>query len=189
MRDLLKKSARFLRENGIRSADVDACVLLRFVIGEDPRLARVLPTRRQVEEYGKLLARRVAAEPVAYIVGEREFYGLPFKVSRDVLVPRPDSETLVDAVLQSVPKDWNGRILDLGTGSGALLLSVLSALPNARGCGVDVSSAAVAVARRNAGLLGLSSRVKFVIGDFSAPLSLRGKFDVVISNPPYVASG
>jgi release factor glutamine methyltransferase len=133
-----------------------------------------------------LAARRLAREPMAYVLGEREFWSLPFHVSPAVLVPRPESETVVEAALAEVA-DRGGplRLLDLGTGSGCLLLALLSELPGATGIGVDRSAAALAVARTNALRQGPADRVVFRQGDWGRGLDER--FDLIVSNPPYVA--
>ncbi len=130
-------------------------------------------------------ARRAARVPLAHILGIREFWSLPFRVTRDVLVPRPDSETLVAAALDAGLPD-GARLLDLGTGSGCLLLALLHERPDWTGVGVDRSPAALAVAQENARALGLADRAGFVAGDWTAPLASR--FDAILSNPPYVRS-
>jgi release factor glutamine methyltransferase len=137
------------------------------------------------DRFAALVRRRADHEPFAYLVGLREFWSLPFSVSPDVLVPRPDSETIVAAALQMVP-DQALRIADLGTGSGCLLLSVLHERPQATGLGVDLSGAALVIARRNAIALGLADRCDFVRGDWFEPVA--GRFDLVMSNPPYIPS-
>jgi release factor glutamine methyltransferase len=137
-----------------------------------------------------LTARRVAREPMAYILGEREFWGRPFKVSPAVLVPRPDSETVIEvalSVLADRARAW--RILDLGLGSGCLLLTLLKEFPNARGVGLDVSREALAVAQENARSLGVADRATLLHGDWRArdwTAPLGGPFDLVVSNPPYI---
>lgn len=149
-----------------------------------------------VEAARSLTARRVRREPMAYILGEREFWGLPFKVSPAVLVPRPDSETLIEAVLSLMPdrtRAW--RILDLGLGSGCLLLTLLREYPQAHGVGLEASAAALAVAQENAEALGVAGRAHLIAGDWRQPgwveallQTLGGPFDLVVSNPPYIAS-
>lgn len=134
-----------------------------------------------------LLARRRAHEPVAYITGTREFWSLPLAVSPAVLIPRPDSETLIEAARAALADAPPASILDLGTGSGALLLAALSLWPEARGLGVDCSVEALAVARTNALRLGFAPRADFREGDWAA--GLAGPFDLVLANPPYVAEG
>jgi release factor glutamine methyltransferase len=136
------------------------------------------------------VARRVRREPMAYILGEREFWGLPFKVSPAVLVPRPDSETVIEAALALLPdrrRPW--RILDLGVGSGCLLLTLLKEYEEASGVGLELSGTALAVAQDNAAALGVSSRARLQVGDWRQPGwhgSLGGPFDLVVSNPPYI---
>jgi release factor glutamine methyltransferase len=140
-----------------------------------------------------LTARRVKREPMAYMLGEREFWGLPFKVTPAVLVPRPDSETLIEAVLALMPdrqRPW--RILDLGVGSGCLLLTLLREYPQATGIGLDASPEALAIAAENAAALVVADRASLTSGDWRLPGGLAaagGPFDLVVSNPPYIASG
>jgi release factor glutamine methyltransferase len=137
-----------------------------------------------------LAARRLKREPVARILGVKEFWGLPLRISPATLVPRPETETVIEAALAEIdsggPRNRALRIADLGTGSGALLIALLVELPNAVGIGTDVSREALATARDNAGDLGLASRTKFMACDFGA--ALAGAFDLVVSNPPYIAS-
>ena len=134
-----------------------------------------------------LARRRLAGEPIARIVGAKEFYGLDLALSPETLVPRPDTEALVDAVLAVVDREMAPAILDLGTGSGAILLALLSQLPNATGVGVDLSEGAVATAGGNARRLGLAERATFSIGDWARAIDRR--FDLVVANPPYIESG
>jgi len=137
--------------------------------------------------FAPLLVRRMGHEPVAYILGEQEFRGLPFKVTPAVLIPRGDSEVLVEAALAACP--GARRVLDCGTGSGALLLAVLSELPEAEGIGIDRSPVALAVARENAERLGLAARARLVPADWDEAgwaAGLGGPFDLILANPPYV---
>jgi release factor glutamine methyltransferase len=144
-------------------------------------------------ELRALTARRVRREPMAYILGEREFWGLPFKVSPAVLVPRPDSETVIEAAVTLIPDRARAlRILDLGVGSGCLLLTLLHGFPQANGVGIDASLDALAVARENAAVLGVAARVTLREGDWRQPdwaRDLGGPFDLVVSNPPYIDAG
>ena len=131
--------------------------------------------------------RVLAREPLTRIVGRREFWGLEFSLSADTLDPRPETETLVEAMRTRRPeRDRAYRILDLGTGSGCLLLALLSELPNATGVGIDLSPGAIATARHNAEAFGLRERARFVVGDWGR--ALAGPFDVVVANPPYIAT-
>jgi release factor glutamine methyltransferase len=132
-------------------------------------------------------ARRLAREPVARILGEREFWGLRFKLSPATLVPRPDTETVVRAALASAEARQGLRILDLGTGTGCLLVALLHERPGATGIGVDHSFEAVCTARRNAERNGVAARATFAVSDWGA--AIEGRFDLIVSNPPYIPSG
>ena len=139
----------------------------------------------QARRFAALVQRRLDGEPIAYIVGQREFFGLPFEVSGDVLIPRPDTELLVELTLERLPP--SGRALDMGTGSGAIAVAVAHTRPDADVTALDVSEAALAVARRNAAANG--AKVAFLHSDWFAALDGRPPFDVIASNPPYIASG
>lgn len=132
------------------------------------------------------LARRLRGEPMAQIIGTKEFFGRDFIVNKNVLDPRPDSEILVAAALAQIPAEADFHLLDLGVGSGALILSVLGERPHAKGLGVDISRPALAVARRNAHRLGLRHRVALRQGNWFA--NMEGRFDMIIANPPYIAA-
>jgi len=133
------------------------------------------------------LRRMLAGEPLSRILGRREFWGLDFALSPDTLDPRPETETVVEAVLQLLPeRDRMLRLLDLGTGTGCLLLALLHEFPAAFGVGVDVAEGAALTARRNAAALGLSGRAVFVVGDWGA--AVAGRFDAIVANPPYIAT-
>lgn len=155
--------------------------------GHEPAPADVAATLRE------LTARRVQREPMAYILGEREFWGLPFKVSPAVLVPRPDSETVIEAALALLAdRDRPWRILDLGLGSGCLLLTLLHEFRAAHGVGLDVSADALAVAQANAAALNVGDRAQLLLGDWRQPDwrdRIGGPFDLLVSNPPYIAAG
>jgi release factor glutamine methyltransferase len=155
--------------------------------GAEPAPAAVAQRLRE------LTARRVLREPMAYILGEREFWGLSFKVSPAVLVPRPDSEALIEAALALMPdrqRPW--RFLDLGLGSGCLLLTLLREYPAASGVGLEISEEALAVAQANADALGVAARARLIAGDWRQPdwrEHLGGSFDLLVSNPPYIEAG
>jgi release factor glutamine methyltransferase len=132
--------------------------------------------------------RRLAREPVGRILGRREFWSLPFELSPETLEPRPDTETVVETVLSFLPdRQAPLRVLDLGTGSGCLLVALLHELPRATGVGVDRSPGALAVARRNAARNRVADRAAFAASDWTA--ALRGRFDLIVVNPPYIGSG
>lgn len=136
--------------------------------------------------FAELVARRVNREPISHITGQREFWSLPFRVTSDTLAPRPDSECLVAAVLARLQAAPPERILDLGTGTGCLLLALLFEFPGAWGLGIDRNPGAAAVAQDNARDLGLMDRSAFLIGDWADALQDRPLFDLVVSNPPYI---
>ena len=166
---------------------LDAELLLAHTLGIEREEMLLKETVAVSGEFETLLARREAGEPVAYIVGRRAFWTIELEVTPDVLIPRPDSETLLDAAVEHFrgmagPK----RIFDLGTGSGALLLAALGQWREASGIGVDCSAAALEVARRNADRLGMSERAEFRLGDWSDGIVER--FDLILCNPPYVAT-
>ena len=145
-------------------------------------------TEAQARTLEDFLARREKREPISHILGVRGFWKIMLKVTPDVLTPRPDTESLLDVILPQIPEQRPVNVLDLGVGSGAILLAILAERPAARGLGVDVSAEAVAVARENAANLGLSSRIAFLRGDWSAGLAPES-FDVVVANPPYIPTG
>jgi release factor glutamine methyltransferase len=185
--------ARSFRQAGLATPALDARALVAHVLGLDhaalaSQSARPL-TVAQAQAIGSAAERRLGREPVARILGEKEFWGLSFKLNAATLVPRPETETVIEAALAALDRGQARAqplaIADLGTGSGALLLALLSELPQARGIGSDVSTAALARARENAAALGLAGRAAFVACDFAA--ALKGPFDLVVSNPPYVA--
>ena len=137
--------------------------------------------------YEALLQRRLAGEPIQYITGEAEFYGLPFHVTRDVLIPRPETEHLIEKTLELAAQIRQPRIIDIGTGSGAIAITLAHKLPDAQVTAIDVSESALAIARENAERNGVASRTRFLQGDLLAPVA-NEQFDIVVSNPPYVST-
>lgn len=133
-----------------------------------------------------LVERRLVGEPIQYITGEAEFYGLPFHVSRDVLIPRPETELLVEKALSLAPLFRTPRILDVGTGSGAIAIALAHEWPDATVTAIDLSASALEVARRNAEHIGFADRIRFLQGDLLAPVAGE-QFDLIVSNPPYVS--
>jgi len=138
-----------------------------------------------VAEFRALIQRRLAGEPIQYITGETEFYGLPFRVTRDVLIPRPETEHLVEKVLELATHFFAPRILDVGTGSGCIAVSLAHGIPHAHITAIDLSASALAIARENAKINGVE--VRFIKGDLLVPVAGE-RFEIVVSNPPYVAS-
>jgi release factor glutamine methyltransferase len=182
--DALALIAQRLAAAGIEDARREARIILAATLGTDAAgllmVESVAPAQFQT-----MLVRREAREPLAYILGRREFWGLNFETSPATLIPRPDSESLIEAACAAFPERAVVRkILDLGTGTGCLLLAALTEFPSAFGIGVDISPAAAALAARNAQTLGLASRAAFLAGDWAAPLA--GPFDLILSNPPYI---
>jgi release factor glutamine methyltransferase len=183
-----------LRAGGVDSPELDARILIGHALGLDHAALAAAPARRlgaaEESAIAALAQRRLAHEPVARIVGVKEFWSLNLAVSAATLVPRPETETVVEAALAAVaarrPRARALCIADLGTGSGAILLALLSELPEAFGVGTDLDPAALALARGNARRLGLR-RAAYVACDMAA--ALRGPFDLIVSNPPYIASG
>jgi release factor glutamine methyltransferase len=182
-------AARF-RAAGIESAELDARLLVGAALGLDLTglitSAKRALTTDELSHLESLAARRLDGEPVARILGQKEFWGLPLKLSVATLVPRPDTETVVELALEIVrastlrPK----RIADIGIGTGAILLALLHELPDAFGVGTDISLDALATARRNAVDLGLSPRAGFVACSYAT--ALNGPFELIVSNPPYI---
>ncbi len=182
--------AAHLRKLGVEDGLGDARLLLEEatqlsrsdIIAEPDRLL----TDEQALALERLTDRRAAREPVSHILGRKGFWTLEFETCADVLTPRPETEHVVEAALKLIAPEASARILDLGVGSGAILLSVLSERPNAWGVGLDRSVAAARVAQRNAERLGLSGRASIMVGDWDA--ALTGPFDLIMSNPPYIRS-
>jgi len=175
------------------SARWDAELLLLHVLGAPRTLLLSDPSRllsdEQATAYEACITRRLQHEPVQYIVGSQEFYGLPLRVTPAVLIPRPETEHTVEAVLERMPADRPVAIADIGTGSGAIALALAHHLPLATVHALDLSPAALQVAKGNAAALGLASRVHFVISDLLGALppdQQHGFFDAVVSNPPYI---
>ena len=188
----LDDAAAALADAAIETARLDARILMAHSLNcdqawlmghaDDP-LAAVAAAR-----FVELIRRRLTREPVAYLVGAREFWSLGFRVTPDTLVPRADSETLVEAALAILRTSTTPRLLDLGTGTGCLLLSILHDCPAARGVGLERSPDAADVARDNAGRLGLDDRAEFVVGSWNDDTVMAGlgAFDLIVSNPPYI---
>ncbi len=193
--DYLAHAVRLLKNSGIGNPRLDARLIIGHVLGLDnaqiySQSQRIM-TEEELRIIDGLLNQRLKGKPIARLFAQREFWSLPFQLNEATLDPRPDSETVVEAVLLA-RKNGLGhegkkyRILDLGTGSGCLLLALLREMPNATGIGIDISSRAVEQAAQNAVLLDLAARAKFRVGDWLK--RMKEKFDIIVSNPPYIPS-
>jgi release factor glutamine methyltransferase len=195
--DFVQRTTVFLAGKGVDNARLDAELLLADVLGmtrtqiytnfEQPLAAP------EVDKYRELVRRRAAREPVAYITGKREFWSLDFTVDRRVLVPRPETELVVELAIDALrARSSNGSgplVADIGTGSGAIAVAIAKELPHARVIATDRSQAALEIAPGNASRHGVDGRVEFRTGDGCAPLEGAGPFDLIASNPPYVRKG
>ena len=191
--EILRAAAARLKAAGVEQPALDARILLAEAAGLD-RAALFLrmeeeSSPEEAARFAAWIAAREERKPVAQILGRRWFYGRSFRVTADTLDPRPDSETLIEGALAALGRRGMAapRILDLGLGTGCLLLTLLAELPEAQGLGVEASPAALEVARANAADLGLESRARLVLGDWLS--GLEGPFDLVVSNPPYIGEG
>jgi release factor glutamine methyltransferase len=188
---LRRSVAAQLRGGSIESAESDARVLLSHALGmEDAAILAASKAEAPEDAWRRLegfLARRLAGEPIARIMGRKEFWSRSFRLGPDTLVPRPETETVIEAALAAFP-DRNAelRVLDLGTGAGVLLAAILAERTRSFGLGIDRSEGALLVARTNLEALGLGARASFACGDWGA--ALNGKFDLVVCNPPYIAA-
>lgn len=193
--ELLKTTGDFFARRGIDTARLDAELLLGEVLELD-RLHLYTSfdrpmTEEELDAYRELVRRRAAREPVAYILGRKEFYGREFAVDARVLIPRPDTEVLVDEALERIPEEAEGVVLDYGTGSGAIGLSLAAERPGLRVLGIDISTDALAAARANAAELELAERAGFLRSDSfqSVPERFEGELLAIVSNPPYIPEG
>ncbi|WP_069299476.1 peptide chain release factor N(5)-glutamine methyltransferase [Neptunicoccus sediminis] len=184
---VLRSGTKLLRDAIGDGASRDARILMAHMMGVPAdrltlELSRTI-TPTQVSQFEHMIKRRAAHEPVSHIIGKRAFWKHEFNVTADVLDPRPETESLIDLALDG---DAPASILDLGTGSGCILLSLLAEYPEARGLGTDMSEAALNVAKGNAAALGLNDRAQFAQADWFS--GLQGRFDLVVSNPPYITA-
>jgi release factor glutamine methyltransferase len=193
IRALIQATAPWLTQRGADNGRTEAELLIGHALSMK-RLDLYLDLERplsddEIARCRALVKRRGQGEPLAYITGEREFYGLALHVSPDVLIPRPDTETLVEAALQRIPEDAEGVVVDVGTGSGCIALALLQHREGLRAIAVDVSSKALAMAAKNAARHGLSDRLELREGDLLGPCSDVDGALLVVSNPPYVLRG
>ena len=189
IKEVLNLGTEFLRKSGIDSNRLDSRVLIAEVLSLS--MEEVLAKGDHVvstadfTKFMLFLGRRSKHEPIAYIIGKKEFYSTEFIVDENVLIPRPDSETLVDEVLRCYDKSKEIKILELGVGSGCLLLTILKNMPNASGVAIDIKAGAISVAKANYKNLALHNKVKFIISSWN-DFECQERFDLIISNPPYI---
>ena len=188
--EVLREASQMLEHAGVPEARREAGSLLSFVIGKDRTFlishAEDVLNDDQVDQYRGVVERRAAGEPLQYITGVQDFFGREFRVTPDVLIPRPETELLVEAVLEL--DRAASLICDVGTGSGCIAITLLCELNNARAIGLDKSPAALEVAKFNADKLSVADRAEFVVSDCFDSLEPR-EFDLIVSNPPYVSAG
>ena len=190
---LLKWTQEYFTAKKIDSPRLDAEVLLAYVLQKE-RIYLYVHFDEPLQEnelvnFRELIKKRAARLPIAYIIGQKEFMGMTFNVNKDVLVPRPETELLVEAVIDRLPADRNVQFADIGTGSGAIAIALAKLRSNFSGCAVDISEKAIETAKSNAEALQVTDKIEFLQGDLLAPLYNRddiSRFDAIVSNPPYI---
>ena len=187
----LTDAARTLQANGIDEPRLDAGLLMSHVIGRDRAFivahTEAAIAEQQLKQFEEFVARRAEGEPLQYITGHQEFFKLDFEVTPDVLIPRPETELIVEAVLELVHADTRLAFADIGTGSGCLAISILNEFQQAHAIAIDTSERALQVTRRNAARHCVADRLRLVQADLFAAISVNDMFDLIVSNPPYVA--
>lgn len=190
MREALSTAAAILENKGIEGSRLDAEVLLMHILKKDRTFLIMEPSyqlsQEENDEFFRTINERASGKPVSYITGEKEFMGLTFKVCEAVLIPRPDTEILVEEGIEILKKKEEKSFLDMCTGSGAIAVSLAYYVSDSKGIGADISPEALAVARNNAVLNEVNERVSFVQGDLFESISEEEKFDLIASNPPYI---
>ena len=186
--DTLKKATNILKNHKIKTPYIDSEILLSELMNIDKKYIILNPkqnvTKKFQDAFYRLIERRKKGEPIAYLTNKKEFWKHVFYVDRNVLIPRPDTETIVEQILKIYSKESKLQILDIGTGSGCILLTLLKERANFNGTGIDISSKCIKVSKYNAKMLDLTNRVRFYNSDVD---NFRiGKYDVVVSNPPYI---
>ncbi len=188
---LLQEASIKLKNAGIISYSMEARILLKVILGVSEEFLLLRSQEElgpvEIEAFEQFVARRLKLEPVAYILGFREFYGRDFEVSQDVLIPRPDSEILIEAILSDFYLQEELQILELGVGSGCLIITLLLELKKASGVAVDISIDAIEIARKNATRFNMSN-VEFTQSDWFDNITQERKFDIIVANPPYIES-
>ena len=186
----LNEGINILQKNKIPNPQLDSEILLSNLIKKDKKHIILNPKEllnlEQLNKFKSLIERRKKGEPIAYLINKKEFWKDEFFVNKDVLIPRPDTELIIEQVLKIYSKDEQLQVLDIGTGSGCILLSILKERPNCYGTGIDISKKSINVSKINAKQLNLTNRVKFIhssVDNFNI-----GKYDLIVSNPPYIES-
>lgn len=186
----LKKAKEELKNAGVTSYELDSLVLICYALSFSKEKVifnpEIILDEKQLEDFFALIARRKNGEPVSHLIGKREFYGVDFVVSKNVLDPRPDSESLIELVLEFAKKDDELELLELGVGSGCLVISLLLLYKNSRAFGVDISDLALEIAKENSLKNQVAPRLNLQKSDLFSALSDEQKFDIIISNPPYI---
>jgi release factor glutamine methyltransferase len=184
----LNKAVYDLNQFDIRQANLDSEIILSHVIKKDRKYiilnSKEKLNKEKIKRFNKLINRRKKGEPVAYLINKKEFWNETFYVNKDVLIPRPDTELIIEQVIKSYSKNSRSSVLDIGTGSGCILLSILKERPNFYGTGIDISKKSIIVSKYNAKMLKLSNRVKLYNSDVDN--FNNGKYDIIVSNPPYI---
>ncbi|MDC6468639.1 peptide chain release factor N(5)-glutamine methyltransferase [Candidatus Pelagibacter sp.] len=185
---ILNEGISILKKNKISNPQLDSEILLSNLIKKDKKHIILNPKEilnlEQTEIFKNLIERRKKGEPVAYLINKKDFWKDEFFVNKDVLIPRPDTELIIEQVLKIYSKNLQLQVLDIGTGSGCILLSILRERPNFYGTGIDISKKSIKVSKLNAKQLNLINRVKFL--DSSIDNFKIGKYDLIVSNPPYI---
>jgi release factor glutamine methyltransferase len=188
IKSILSEGTKILQKNKVSNPQLDSEILLSSSINRDKKHIILNPKEllnfKQSEKFKNLIERRKKGEPIAYLVNKKDFWKDEFFVTRDVLIPRPDTELIVEQVLKIYSNDAKLQVLDIGTGSGCILLSILKERPNVNGTGIDISKKSINVSKFNAKQLNLTNRVKFFhssVDNFKI-----GKYDLIVSNPPYI---
>jgi len=186
--NILNEGINILQKNKIPNPQLDSEILLSNLIRKDKKHIILNPKEllnsEQLDKFKSLIERRKKGEPIAYLINKKEFWKEEFFVNKDVLIPRPDSELIIEQVLKIYSKDEQLQVLDIGTGSGCILLSILKERPNFYGTGIDICKKSINVSKFNAKQLNLMNRVKFFhssVDNFKI-----GKYDLIVSNPPYI---
>ena len=186
----IKKGVNILKENNITNPYLDSEVLMTSTVNKDKKYI-ILNLKKTLNDkdlsyFNELIKRRTKGEPIAYLINKKEFWNTEFYINNDVLIPRPDTELIIEQVLKIYSKNSYCRTLDIGLGSGCILLSILKERKNFYGTGIDISKKSLDISRINAKKLNLDSRVKFYKSDIDK--FAKGKYDIIVSNPPYIKS-